>query len=172
LRFRGSCYRAHDPRWSFAPLSGAGAAIHGGRFNPAGVEALYLSLSPMTAVLEMNQSFPFKIEPCVLCSYEVDCDDIVDLRSDDGRTEHAFPFEVMSAPWFSAIAEGREPETWAHVRRLIGLGAAGILVPSFARRAGAADQNLVLWRWGELLPHRITVYDPSGRLPKNQLSWD
>lgn len=31
--------------------------------------------------------------------------------------------------------------------------------------------NLVLWRWGPELPNRIRVYDPSGRLPANQLSW-
>jgi len=33
--FAGSrCYRAHDPRWSFKPLSGDGGAIRGARFNP------------------------------------------------------------------------------------------------------------------------------------------
>jgi len=36
-------YRAHTPRWSFAPLSGAGAAVQGGRFNRKGIEALYLT---------------------------------------------------------------------------------------------------------------------------------
>ena len=67
MRFRGTCYRAHDPQWSFTPLSGAGAAIHGGRFNPRGTEALYLSLTVMTAVKEANQGFAFKILPYV-CS--------------------------------------------------------------------------------------------------------
>jgi RES domain-containing protein len=33
------------------------------------------------------------------------------------------------------------------------------------------DRNLVLWRWGPDLPHKVTVYDPTGKLPKNQLSW-
>ncbi len=36
VRFQGLAYRAHDPRWSFKPLSGEGAAVHGGRFNPKG----------------------------------------------------------------------------------------------------------------------------------------
>ena len=45
MRFQGDCYRAHNPMWSFSPLSGAGAAIHGGRFNSKGMPALYLSLS-------------------------------------------------------------------------------------------------------------------------------
>jgi RES domain-containing protein len=29
----------------------------------------------------------------------------------------------------------------------------------------------VLWDWGPDLPHKVTVFDPSGRLPKDQLSW-
>ncbi len=29
LRFTGTCYRAHDPRWAFKPASGDGAAIKG-----------------------------------------------------------------------------------------------------------------------------------------------
>ncbi len=41
MRLRTTVYRAHNPRWSFAPLSGADAARYGGRFNPTGMEALY-----------------------------------------------------------------------------------------------------------------------------------
>lgn len=77
---QGTCYRAHDPRWSFRPVSGDGAAIRGARFNRKGVPALYLAPTLVTSVKEINQGFARKIEPCVLCSYDVDCEDIVDLR--------------------------------------------------------------------------------------------
>src|SRR5258707_2622722 len=107
LRFRGTCYRAHDPRWSFKPLSGDGAAIHGGRFNPKGVPALYLSLTIGGAIKEANQGFAFKIDPCVLCSYEVDCNDVADLRTNEGRAEHGVAFADMACAWFSAIADGK-----------------------------------------------------------------
>ena len=70
LRFVGTCYRAHDPRWSFKPISGDGAAIRGARFNPKGVPALYLALSVITAVKEANQGLAQRINPCVLCSYD------------------------------------------------------------------------------------------------------
>ena len=76
MRFEGTCYRAHDPRWSFKPLSGDGAAIRGARFNPERMPALYLALGVMTAIKEANQGFAHKIEPWVLCSYDVACDDI------------------------------------------------------------------------------------------------
>jgi RES domain-containing protein len=171
LRFRATCYRAHDPRWSFKPLSGESAAIHGGRFNPKGVSALYLALDPMTSVKEANQGFARKIEPCVLCSYEVDCEDIIDLRTPERMCANGVAADDLASAWFTFIAERGEPPTWAVARRLTRDGAAGILVRSFATGARDHDHNLVLWRWGADLPHRVQVFDPSGRLPKNQLSW-
>jgi RES domain-containing protein len=78
----------------------------------------------------------------------------------------------MSAGWFAYIAVGTKPPQWVAVEALLANGAAGALVPSFAPGATTDDHNLVLWRWGPDLPHRVEVFDPSGRLPKNQLSWD
>ena len=42
--FKERVVRAAKPEWAYAPSSGEGAARHGGRFNPKGVEALYTSL--------------------------------------------------------------------------------------------------------------------------------
>jgi RES domain-containing protein len=172
LRFRGTCYRAHDPRWSHLPLSGAGAAIHGGRFNPKGVEALYLSLSVLTAVKEANQGFAFKIIPCVLCSYEIDCEDIADLRSEQARSVHGVTLADMACAWFGDASAGRQPPSWNVARQMMATGHAGMLVPSFAPGASDEDENLVLWSWSAHTPHQVNVHDPSGRLPKNQLSWE
>jgi RES domain-containing protein len=171
VSFQGAAYRAHNPAWSFAPLSGAGAAVHGGRFNPKGTQALYLSLTIMTAVREANQGFAFKIDPCVLCSYDVDCADVVDLRTGAGRKAEGASLDDMACGWLAQAFAGAEPPSWALARRLIAQGAAGMLAPSFAPGAGEGDHNLVLWAWGSRRPHRVTVDDPSGLLPKNQLSW-
>jgi len=170
LRFRATCYRAHDPRWSFAPLSGDGAAIRGARFNPKGVPALYLALTLITAVKEINQGFGRKIEPCVLCSYDVDCEDIVDLRTEGDQKAAGVTLPDMACAWFSDIAQGREPPSWKLANEFISHGSAGILVPSFAPGASSSDQNLVLWKWGNSPPYAVSVYDPSGRLSKNQIS--
>jgi RES domain-containing protein len=171
LRFVGTCYRAHDPRWSFLPISGAGAAIRGARFNPKGMSTLYLALGIMTAVKEANQGFAHRIDPCVLCSYEVDCADIVDLTTQETREAANVRFVDMACAWMSFLADGKRPPSWAIHDRLVGEGQAGILVPSFAPGADEADRNLVLWNWGDQLPRRVAVIDPSGRLPKDQLSW-
>jgi RES domain-containing protein len=48
-------YRYLTPKWAFVPTSGAGAALDGGRFNRPGVEALYLSRAPQTALEEYRQ---------------------------------------------------------------------------------------------------------------------
>lgn len=171
MRFRGTAYRAHDPRWSFSPLSGDGAAIHGGRFNPKGTSALYLALAPMTAIKEAAQGLALKIEPLVLCSYEVDCEDVLDLTTPAGRKTAGVGLDDLACGWMLLAHEGRTPPTWAMAKRLIGDHVAGVIAPSFAPGATADDRNLVLWRWGPDRPHRVGVHDPSGRLPKNQLSW-
>lgn len=48
-------FRAHNPRWSVQPLSGAGAARAGGRFNRPGTPALYTSLEEATSAAEYRQ---------------------------------------------------------------------------------------------------------------------
>jgi len=77
----------------------------------------------------------------------------------------------MACAWATALADGERPASWSIYDRLKAQGIAGVLVPSFAPGADAEDQNLVLWKWGPDLPYRVTVFDPSGRLPKDQLSW-
>ena len=170
MRFRGECFRAHDPNWAWSPLSGAGAALKGRRFNWPGLEALYLSLSFNTVFREVSGGFAHRLTPYVLCSYDVDCEDIADLRTDAGRAEHGMALDDLACAWGDALVAGREPTSWNVVRRLMAEGHAGILVPSFANGATADDQNLVLWRWGPELPHKVTVYDPTGKLRKAAVS--
>jgi RES domain-containing protein len=46
-----------------------------------------------------------------------------------------------------------------------------VIVPSFMPGATEANLNPVLVEMGPDLPCKVDVYDPSGRLPRNQLSW-
>jgi RES domain-containing protein len=171
LRFQGTCYRAHDPRWAFSPLSGDGARTHGGRFNRKGVPALYLALTIDGMIAEMTHGFAHRLDPLTVCSYEVDVDDLVDLRDNDGRKANGVALAALSCAWADDVANGRYPVSWRVADRLIAQGSAGVLVPSFAVGAKPDMTNLVLWRWGATLPHRVEVHDPSGRLPKDQTSW-
>ncbi len=169
MRFAGVCYGAHDPRWSFKPASGDGAALRGARFNPKGVPALYLALGIIGAVKEASQGFAHRIDPCVLCAYEVDCKHIADLRTEAGRDAARVRREDMSCAWMDFLARGERPPSWDIHDRVTPVSA-GILVPSFASGAGEDDHNIVLWRWGDA-GHRVYVIDPDGRLPRSRASW-
>lgn len=165
MRFRKTCYRLHDPRWAFDPTSGAGAAIHGGRFNPRGVPALYLGLTIESAFVEITQGLAEKFKPCVIVCYDIDCEDIADLRTEAGRAARDVSLDEMACAWFSFITDGKEPPSWGMARRLTGRGLAGIIAPSFAAAADLErHQNLVLWKWGPGLPYQVVAYDPERQL--------
>lgn len=164
IHFRGLAFRAHNPRWAWAPESGEGAGLHGGRFNPAGVEALYLSLSFETAWAEAQQAFPLKPQPLTLCAYEVDCARVVDLRDSSVRDTALTTMTDLGCGWEDLLGRSMIPPTHVLAARLIGDGVAGILTPSFAPGAPPGASNLVAWRWSRSLPHRIRCIDDQGRL--------
>ncbi len=171
IRLRRFVYRAHNPRWSFAPESGEGARLHGGRFNPPGVDALYTCLRPETAWLEGQQGFPFKPQPLTLCAYTVDCRDVVDLTSETTRTALGISVNDLACPW-EAIADRKvQPPTWRLAEMLIAQGCAGLLAPSFAPGSNGDDINAVFWRWSPEPPHRLRIIDDEGRLPRTADAW-
>jgi RES domain-containing protein len=134
--------------------------------------ALYSALRPETAWLEAQQGFAFKAQPMTMCGYEVDCTDVADLTSDQTIEALGIDPGDLACPWEDMAERGETPPTWQLADRLIAGGAVGVIVPSFAFRAGSHDRNLVFWKWGKDLPHRVRVVDDHGRLPKDDRSWD
>lgn len=171
MRWSGIAYRAHDPRWAWAPISGEGAASKGGRFNPVGTPALYLALSLEGMFLEMGHGFAHRFEPVTVCSYLVDVDGIVDLRSASECAGWGIAADDLACAWAYERASGRKRASWAVAEKLIGTGVPGALVPSFAIGARSDMTNLVLWRWGADLPYMVRVHDPSARLPLDPSDW-
>ncbi len=171
MRFAGRCYRAHDPAWSFTPLSGAGAAITGGRFNRKGEPTLYLSLDIMTSFGECTQGFTKRLQPLTMCEYDIDCAPVADMRDDAVRQACGVTPEHLGCAWMNWHLAGKQAPSWCAADRMKAAGYAGLIVRSFAPGATADNLNLVLWTWGPDLPNKVQVFDPSGRLPKNQLSW-
>ena len=171
MRLTGFVYRAHNPRWAFAPDSGAGAALVGGRFNPVGMPALYTSQRFETAWLEAQQAFPFKAQPMTLCAYEVDCEDVLDLTDPATSAAHGIEPADLACPWKDLSTRGIKPPSWSVTERLVAAGAAGIIVPSLAKGAVSADINVVFWAWATDLPHQVRVIDDDRRLPTDARSW-
>lgn len=170
-RFTGTVYRAHHPMWSYDPLSGNGAKQHGGRFNPPGCAALYLSLDPTTAWMEAQQGFPFKPQPMTLVAYEVDCANIADLNDEQQLVSFGSSPQELSCAWEDLTTQNQVPPTWRLAEQLQALEFSGILLRSFASGCTAKNQNLVLWNWSDVAPNAIRVIDDFGRLPKTPKSW-
>ena len=164
MRFRGLVYRAHNPQWSWAPLSGEGARRHGGRFNRRGVSALYTSLSPLTAIREA-QPLGRPMQPLTLCAYEVDTEPIVDtLDEDQCRALGVNDSDLACPTWEAEMLAGAVPASQALADRLIAAGYAGMRVRSFVSGAGSRDVNLVMWRWSSRRPYHVVLVDDEGRL--------
>jgi len=162
--FRGPLYRALNPVYARMPLSGRGAELHGGRFNPKGTPALYSALDPVTALREANQVG--SLQPTILVSYRADISSIFDTRQTAQLAAYGMTNEALADPgWRLAMLEGRRVPTQDFARALIAEGYAGLLVRSFAKGAVDADLNLVLWRWGEA-GCSLEVVDDEGRLDR------
>ncbi len=163
MRFRGKLFRALNPVYAREPLSGQGAALYGGRFNPKGMPALYTSLSVRTAIREANQVG--NLQPTTLVSYEADIDNVFDTRDGPVLAAHRMDEATLADPaWRDRMKKTGEAPTQAFARNLAGKGFNGMLVRSFVKGATEADLNLVLWRWGSDLPSRLTLIDDEGRL--------
>ena len=164
MRFQGLVYRAHNPEWSWAPLSGEGARRHGGRFNRRGVPALYTSLSPLTAIREA-QPLGRPMQPLTLCAYEVDAEPVFDAQDEERRRAFDVNDSDLDCPtWEAEMLAGELPASQALADRLIAAGYAGMRVRSFAAGTGVDDFNLVMWRWSSERPDRAVLIDDEGRL--------
>ena len=164
MRFRGLVYRAHNPHWSWTPLSGEGARRHGGRFNRRGVPALYTSLDPLTAIRE-TQPLGRPMQPLTLCAYAIDAEPIFDTLDEERCRALGVSDSDLACPaWEAEMLAGAVPASQALADRLIAAGHAGMRVRSFAAGTRADDLDLVLWTWGDDRPVRVVLIDDDGRL--------
>ena len=166
MRLRGIVYRTHNPRWSWPPVSGEGARLHGGRFNRIGVAALYTSLSPVTALREAG-TLGHPLQPLLLCAYEIDAEPVFDSLDSRARDIHAVTDADVGCPgWEWDMHGGSVPASQALADRLITAGYAGMRVRSFVPGSDEQDFNLVLWHWGDRMPSRVVLIDDEGRLTR------
>jgi RES domain-containing protein len=163
-----AAFHMHTPKWAVSPLSGAGAATHGGRANRPGVPALYLALEVETAVREYQQVSSL-LPPGTLVSYQITLEKVVDFRSGYDAASWPSLWEDFHDDWRSQWFDERiEPPSWVIGDEVIALGAAGIL---FRSAVAAGGTNLVVYPERLAPTDTLTVYDPGQALPKNQDSW-
>ncbi len=160
-------YRMIVPRYASTPLSGAGAARAGGRFNRPGLEALYVSLEVLTAVAEYRQASPHLL-PATLCSYAAALPPLVDLRLlNEGQWDPIW--QDWAADWRLIKAGGKfDPPSWDMADLVLDAGVPGMIFPSMAHPGGT---NLVLFLAALDGLGMIAVNDPDHALPRDQSSW-
>ncbi|WP_102797674.1 RES family NAD+ phosphorylase [Bowmanella denitrificans] len=151
--FKQVVFRVHNPLWSFSPLSTAGAALTGGRFNPKGLDAFYTACDLMTAYSEVvKPTASGLIEPFTLCSYQVDLPRVLDFSQDD---------EFFKQNWRILQVKKQQSRGQLLARMVVEENlASGILVPSYTMKSGV---NLVIYRWDA---SQVRLYDPDDRLKK------
>jgi RES domain-containing protein len=161
-------HRYLTPKWAFAPTSGAGAAAEGGRFNRPGVEALYLSRAPQTALEEYRQGASIA-PPATLAAYVVSLDEVVDLSDGYDPAAWAQDWAAWDCAWRKISRIDRKtPPSWKLADQAITEGRRGVLFPSL-RHAGGV--NLVVFVANLTDGDAVQAHDPDGRLPKDQASW-
>lgn len=165
MRFQGQLYRALNPIWAKQPLSGDGARRFGGRFNAKGTPALYTSLDVLTAIRESNRLGT--LQPTTLVSYEADIEPVFDATDAGLLARSGIDDTILAAAdWRERMNRQGEAPSQALARRLQADGFAALKVRSFARGAGPANINMVVWRWGAEVPTRLILNDDEGRLSR------
>lgn len=163
MRYAGLLYRALNPRWHREPLSGEGARLYGGRFNPKGTPALYTALSIATAIRETNQVGT--LQPTTVVAYEADLDPVFDAEEKAALAAYGASAETLGAEdWRLRMRDEGTSPSQRLAERLVADGFVGMRVRSFARGAGDDDLVLVVWSWRPSLPARLAVVDDEGRL--------
>lgn len=151
--FKDIVFRFHNPVWAFAPTSGKGAEITGGRFNPKGTPAFYTALEQQTAFAEVSGGTSRKIiDPMLLCAYKVNLERVIDLSMHE---------EVFSDSWRLMNAQSKHSmgqKLAIYNRKRDAFDAA--LVPSYAH---PNHTNLVIYKW---TVKTVKLYDPEKRLPE------
>ncbi|KQS95591.1 RES domain-containing protein [Rhizobium sp. Leaf386] len=161
-------HRFLTPKWAHLPTSGAGAATDGGRFNRPGIEALYLSRAPQTALEEYRQAASIT-PPATLAAYTVRLDPIIDLSEGFDPLVWDLKWAEWDCQWRKiARIDRKTPTSWSLSDNVITAGYKGILFPSLQHAGGT---NLVVFSANLDAGDSIEVHDPDGRLPKDQSSW-
>ena len=162
-------HRFLTPRWAHAPLSGAGAAQQGGRFNRPGTEALYLAQDVSTAQAEYAQGALWGA-PGLHCVYRIRAQGIADLSLAHAAETLPQDWADMLCDWKQiARIEGRDPPSWRIADALLARGVPGLLYPS-SRRTGGICLVLFLDTL-RASSGSVAAHDPEGRLPRDAQSW-
>jgi RES domain-containing protein len=114
-------FRIVQERWAATAMDGEGARIHGGRWNPAGIAAVYLAGSRALAALEILVHAPREV---LRLEWRVIPVDVPDEWIEAAR---ALPDGWRGQP--SSTVARRYGAAWLAKGRVVGLALPSVIVP-------------------------------------------
>lgn len=152
----GIGYRHTSPRRN--ALSGAGAAISGGRWNPTGVSTVYLVAPRETCLAEFHRMAEgqgkgvVSFLPRTIHRVAVTNLVVLDLRSDEALSPVGLAQTDLAGPWPQCQAVGAAAQ-------FLGLG--GVVAPSATREGLVIAVFETHVRPGQLVLEHSEVIDPT-----------
>jgi RES domain-containing protein len=148
----GEYYRVAGPRYTTAKeiISGTGAFIAGGRWNPPDVmNVVYVSDESETALREANEHFRYHNLPVwtgmprVIVAVRATLGAVLDFTADEVAAALPEPMNsLLAEDWRAIMSRGNEATTQAMGRAAFGAGLEGLLVPS---KPDATHVNLMVF---------------------------
>ena len=128
-------------------LTGGGSSLYGGRWSPAGIRAVYASLTPETSMAEALSHFRYygidvaDAMPRVFVAIQVKLTEVLDLTDPDVRRSLNLPVRrMLQEDWRKVQRSGAESRSQMIGRAATAIGLEGLIVPSAAEPTG---KNLV-----------------------------
>ena len=151
VAFHGILYRSADPKYADGKdlLSGQGARVHGARWNPIGIAAVYGAATPelaMAETLAMNRYYGLPIHqalPRIFVAIDVQVSSIIDLT--DGATRQRLKISesrMLDADWRKDVSRGLVPLTHRLGKAAFDAEFEGLMVHS---ATGVEGTNLVIF---------------------------
>ncbi len=147
----GTIYRSTSPRYATSSdlVSGAGSRLHGGRWNPIGVAAVYGSFTPETALAETLAHCRYyglpvhAAMPRTFVAIEFSLAKVLDLKL--GRNRQILGVSqrrLLECDWRAAMQHGQLPLTHQVALAAFNAGLETLVVASAADPAG---KNLIVF---------------------------